>query len=217
MPKFLNEHQVGFGTNLIGFPNLGGCLAVVLQNKGGLFGFHITPGNARQSGEYARFIQSSVNFQAGQSTHLYGSCYRANRYQGDIGKWQEEMREIAKAIGYTGLISGYDTSAKGNKIKMDETTYLEYRLSGDNSCAVYFKRMSKMDTVDEYGVTDPDVKVIKRDPVKTTDVWNPEFRTLDPKAAASPITTSAAVKPTRSNKGEMHFVKADALDTFQYP
>jgi hypothetical protein len=216
MAKYLNEHQVGFDTNLIGFPNLGGCLAVVLQNKGGLFGFHITPGNARQSGEYASFIQSSVNFKTGESTHLYGSCYRANRYENDLAKWQEEMREIAKAIGYTGVISGYDTSAKGTKITMTEATYLEYRLSGDTTCAVYFKRMSKMDTDETYDATNSGIKVIKRDPTKTTDVWNPEFRQLDPRAAASPVTTSASVKETWSNKGEMHLVKAEALDSFEY-
>lgn len=116
MPKFLNEHQVGFDTTLIGFPNLGDCLAVVLQNEGGLFGFHITPGNARQSGEFARFIQNSVNLGP-NSTHLYGSCYRPNRYnKTPAEQWREEMIEIADAIGYRGPISGFDTS-KGTNIK----------------------------------------------------------------------------------------------------
>jgi hypothetical protein len=73
MAKYLNEHQVGFDTTLVGFPNLGDCLAVVLQSTGGLFGFHITPGNQRQSGEFAQFIQARVGLTAGGS-HLSGSC-----------------------------------------------------------------------------------------------------------------------------------------------
>lgn len=215
MPKYLNEHQVGFDTTIIGFPNLGDCLAVVLQNQGGLFGFHITPGNARQSGEFARFIHASVNF-GGNSSHLYGSCYRINRYKGDaLGKWQAEMREIADAIGYQGPISGFDTSSKGTKIKPGETTYLEYRLGGNSSCTVYYKRMSKMDTTGTFGGTDPDVGLIRRDMANTVDVWNPAFKLTDTKT--SNLTTTATIKTTRSNKGELHQVGQQALDTFNHP
>lgn len=213
MPKFLNEHQVGFDTTLIGFPNLGDCLAVVLQNEGGLFGFHITPGNARQSGEFARFIQNSVNLGP-NSTHLYGSCYRPNRYnKKPAEQWREEMIEIADAIGYRGPISGFDTS-KGTNIKRTETTYLEYRLGGDSRCAVYYKRMSKMDVVGNFGGLDPDVALIRRDMANTTDVWKPAFKLTDTKT--SQLTTSADVKVTKSNKGEMHAVKPGELDTFAY-
>lgn len=54
----LNEHELGFHSSEIGFPNLGDCMAVVLVTDRGLYGWHVMPrvGYIRPR----RFLLSSV-------------------------------------------------------------------------------------------------------------------------------------------------------------
>lgn len=221
MAKYLNERQIGFDTQLIGFPNLGDCLGAVLQNDGGLFGFHIYGLGGLMDAEFARYIQASVGFH-GNSSHLYGSCYWPRRYGGGNGlaQWTAEMGALAQAIGYHGPVSGIDTSS-GTKIKSTETTYLEYRLGGHGHCDIYYKRMSKMDTADTQGtVPDPDIKLIRKDMAAMklagrTHDDAPIYGHYD--LPGHRATTSASVVATRSNKGEMHRVKPGSLVTFNHP
>jgi hypothetical protein len=213
MPKYLNEHQVGFDTSVIGFPNLGDCLAVVLQTTGGLFGFHITPGNARQSGSFATFIQQKLGLGGVTTVQLYGSCHWGNRYKvGAAAKWQTEMQEIASALGHVGPVSGFDSSTGRSRIAADETTYIEYRMDRGGGCTIHYKRMAKMNVQSAFGSGDGDTGLVRRDMALTTDVWNPVFRLGA--ASSTQITSAAAVQATRSNKGELHAVRASELHAF---
>ena len=45
MARYLNEREVGFDADTIGFPNIGACMGVVLQTDNGLYGFHAMPGD----------------------------------------------------------------------------------------------------------------------------------------------------------------------------
>jgi hypothetical protein len=220
MAKYLNERQIGFDTNLIGFPNLGDCLGAVLQNDGGLFGFHIYGLGGTMDAEFARFIQNSVGFH-GNSSHLYGSCYWPRRYGGGDGKanWTAEMTALAQAIGYHGPVSGFDTSS-GTGIKTTETTYLEYRLGGSGSCSIYYKRMSKVTTTDAVVPAGPDLKLIRKDmpAMKAAGLGHydaPIYASYDLPGGLA--TTSTDVVATKSNKGELHLVKPSKLVTFNQP
>lgn len=221
MPLYLVEEEVGFDQQLIGFPNLGGCMALVLLTDHGLYGFHITPGNARKSPVFQQFIQSKWPATTGIAKHLYGSCYWGNRYQGTINgmnqkeQWKDEMKQIAQSIGFSGSASGYDTSAwNSHADKTMKTTdfgkshkgvnYLEYRRDPSGlKCSIFYKKMSKMQTTPGvFNPTDPIRKIIGNNlanPIKNT------------------ITTAASVIPTAGNKGEIHEVGYVGLHTFDIP
>src|SRR3982750_1064463 len=102
MPKFLVEDEVGFDSLVIGFPNLGGCIGVVLLTDQCLYGFHITPGNTAKAVGFADFMQN--NGPLGNPVHLYGSCFWKNRYESGDHKaqWRAEMTQIAAALNYHG-------------------------------------------------------------------------------------------------------------------
>jgi hypothetical protein len=136
MGIYLNEHEIGFDTYEVGFPNLGGCMGVVLLTEHGLFGYHLPPMtlDSGRAGEFAGFCQSHRHF--GKLLHLFGSCKRETRYgTGRFMKWAEEMKSLATALGYRGQVSGYDmpvTERSGSGTDVG-TGYIEYtrdRLSG---------------------------------------------------------------------------------------
>lgn len=52
MPLFLNERQVGFDPLKLGFPGIGACMGMAVQDAGGLFGFHVMPGDAVKVAEF---------------------------------------------------------------------------------------------------------------------------------------------------------------------
>lgn len=219
MAKYLNERQIGFDTNLIGFPNLGDCLAAVLQNAGGLFGFHIYGLGGLMDAEFARFIQNSVGFH-GASSNLFGICYWPRRYGGGDGKteWKAEMSALAQAIGYTGTISGFDTS-NGTKIKRSDTTYVEFHLGGTGQCDISYKRMSKVTTTDTVVPASPDLKLIRKDmaAMKAAGLTHDDAPIYGQYNLPTAATTNVAIVATRSNKGEFHPIKPSALVTFTYP
>ena len=219
MAKYLNERQIGFDTNLIGFPNLGDCLAAVLQNAGGLFGFHIYGLGGRMDAEFATFIQTSVGFH-GASSNLFGMCYWPKRYAGGGGatQWKVEMRALAQAIGYTGTISGFDTS-NGTKIKTTDGTYVEFRLGGSSQCDVYYKRMSKVTVTDAPATASPDIKLIRKDmaAMKAAGLTHDDAPIYMQARLPGMETTSVDIVATRSNRGEFHLIKPSSMVTFTHP
>lgn len=220
MAIYLDERQIGFDTTTVGFPNLGDCMGAVVQVGGGLFGFHIYGLGGAMDPTFAQFIRQHFQFQD-DMTHLYGSCYRPRRYGGGgntSASWRAEMKALADALGYTGPISGIDTSV-GTRIKRTETTYVEYRLGGHNQCQIYYKRMSKMQNP-TLGPLSPgtDVKLIRKDMAE----MKRQGKTHDDEpiymAANLPghATTGMNIKTTRSNKGQMHQSKVSRIETFDY-
>lgn len=210
MSKFLNEHEVGFDPDHIGFPNLGDCMAVVLVTQNGLFGHHITPGNARQVGVFSAFIRAR---NPGTLLRLYGSCYRPKRYSGKTSKkaeWKTEMTSIANLLGFHGRVSGFDTS-DGTNIDSTETTYVEYQLEG-GKCKVYYKRMSKMDlTKAPNSAADPMQRVARK---KDADHFTQDPADFELMNQTMKIVDSADIICTNSNKGKLHEVSSGSLDSF---
>ena len=211
MSKFLNEHEVDFDPDHIGFPQLGDCMAMVLLTDTGLFGHHVTPGNARQVGTFGTFVRSRA---PGNMLRLYGTCYRTNRYGGSKSTktdWKLEMTTIANLLGYHGPVSGFDTSASSTGITKDETTFVEYQRNG-GKCKIFFKRMSKMNIVSGANpAADPTQRVFR---LPGTDAYTNDPADFALKDQPMKIAARAAIVPTDSNKGKLHEVSSLSIDSF---
>jgi hypothetical protein len=143
MAVFLKEAQTGAARDLIGFPHLLVCMGVVLQTKAFLYGCHFdrpahTEGLANAFAAYMR--KSWGDPQNG--VRLYGIGNWKVRYDnGGRKAWQAEMEQIAKALGYTGPVSGFDTGI----IAPRDGTYVEFRPEYDRQrCRLFYKRNEKM-------------------------------------------------------------------------
>jgi hypothetical protein len=214
MTVYLCEHELGFDANSIGFPNLGGCMAIVLQTDQGLYGWHMPPTKTAISERTAAFLQfyNTVG-PHGNFVHLYGSCYRDNRVTDDVG-WKDEMKVIAAALSYQGPVSGYDISRRINKIGTTESTYLEYQRNG-RTCEIYYKRMTKMNVTK--GSLTPGATVERMKLGSST--YAPDGSVVNVYEIGNVTGTNSVtdidIVPTPSNEGELH--KAYVIGTFNYP
>ena len=208
MAKYLNEHEVGFDPTCVGFPNLGDCMAAAVLTQNGLFGFHITPGQSKKAPTFLIYMQS--NALAGNAVHLFGSCYWDRRYAGAASKesqWKTEMTDIANNIGYTGPVTGFDTSSWVAKIKATENSFVEYRKVGTKGLTFY-KRMNKMDISDK-ALNNPNDKV--QQIFSNKAVLN-TYYVADP--YLDKTTPSVSIKATDSNRGELHQAGYVGMHTF---
>lgn len=217
MPKFLNERQIGMDPTKIGFPNLGDCMAMVLVDEGGLFGFHLTRGDLSNAPLFVRYVQAHRNY-TGHLMGLYAAANFKRRYgqSGGRGNWEEEMTAIAAAAGYTGQVNGYDLGDTG--IKAPEAIYTEFRAQGSD-CTVWYKRMSKIQT-DSSGPNAPDDDVRELVPDRAAKVqlfkdgrgaeWdnNNPLRTISTNLGRGGTGDAKLAKVTRGNKGELHAAKS---------
>jgi len=223
MSKFLNERQVGFDTNHIGFPNLGDCMSLVMVDAGGLFGFHLTRGDLTNTPKFIEYIHDHRNY-SGDLLHMYSACFRSRRYSagGGLNDWKNEMTNIANKIKYKGPVSGVDLAVSGIKLKSGTPIYMEYRMNA-NVCSLAYKQMPKMTETTVYGkaAVDDNVRELAVDNVlkkRLNDAGRAkEWDTSNPARKISPTlahgkTTDMDLTITKSNKGQLHTVKK--LDTF---
>jgi len=187
MPAYLDEEQLG-SDDIIGFPHLLLCMGVVVVTPDGMHGMHFTNRGRTEAvvGYLAEYLRSNGVTGAEDMIDLYGSGNFKIRYGGG-GKnaWKEEMRLIAGAIGYQGKARGFDTSI----IKPADGTYVEYHRDPlRNKIKIFYKRNEKMDFTRDGGLHPTMVNK----------------GGLGPSRLAG--TSSAAVKVTRSNKGQLHEV-----------
>lgn len=223
MPVFLNERQVGFDTTRVGFPTLGDCMAFVVQNTGGLYGFHLMPGDADKTAQFVQYVSNHIGF-TGAWSGMFGTCHWQNRYGNTNHRdwWEKEMKSIANVLGYSGTVYGFNTGS-GTGIKHGETAYVEYRVAGSGACSVHYKRMSKVTAPTTLGKTavstSPDIQQIAKDQVATKASFVPGkdvvpvyglVNRLDKGATPSASLTTV----TKGNKGDFHEVKAKDIVAF---
>ncbi len=161
---YLNEREIGFDRERLGFPSVSGCRAVVFQTRHGLFGFH-NLGNSdpkTQWGpaaeEFASYVTAHANRDVG--IHLYvvtfvqrGGSYITVKGKSERSQWKSEAEVYAKKLRYKkGPISGYDLSTTATK----ESAYVEFRAVG-SSCVVLIKPWHRDDTID--GATKADANI----------------------------------------------------------
>ncbi|GAA5165750.1 hypothetical protein [Viridibacterium curvum] len=151
--RYLCERQIGYSTSLLGFPNLADCMALVLQNDGGLFGMHLIGGD--QGGKkFAEWIgQHSGFIQDPKWNAMYVAGFFAKRYgTGQDGDLSSEVAALAKALGYRGDVLCYDTVESGLPTSTTDSIYVHFQRTGATSVQVHYKRSSKLNTVSGPGV-----------------------------------------------------------------
>lgn len=126
MAIYLVEDEIGFDTGLIGYPSLGGCMAVALQTEHGLFGFHDPPGHTARTTKFDEFCRAHTQY--GALLNLFGSCKWTDRYAGGSAftQWVAEMRDIAGKLNFTGVVSGLDITSAATGITNIGAAYVEY-------------------------------------------------------------------------------------------
>lgn len=186
MAIYLDEDYVGTDPTTIGFPHLLLCMGVVVLTANEIHGVHFVA-NCNSGHTLAGFAAylTAQGVVPADMIGLYGACNFNVRYGNHNRKtaWQQEMRDIAAAIGYAGDAKGFDTSI----INPTDGTYVEYvRQPLHNRCSIFYKRNEKMD----YGPTAQNVH-------RVNGAGN---------LVASFGATSATAKPTQSNGGLLHEV-----------
>jgi hypothetical protein len=217
MPKFLNERQIGVDPAKIGFPNLGDCMAMVLLDEGGLFGFHLTRGDLSNAPRFVEYVQNHRAY-TGRLSGLYAAASFTRRYgqTGSQADWETEMVGIARAAAYTGTVRGYDLDNAG--IKAPEAIYAEFRAVG-GACSLWYKRMSKMATnAGDMTAPDDDIRELAPDPAARLALFNAgrgaewdhnnPIRKISPSLGRGDTRDARLAKTTRGNKGELHAVKS---------
>lgn len=209
MAVFLLENEVGCDDDVVGFPSLSGCMAVVLQTDQALLGWHVY-GSGRIDERVGAFVQFVQAMAAGTPVHLYGVCNHVERFGGDGTKWRAEMDAVATGINYNGPVSGFDLS-DGTGIG-HESTYAEFHRDGQaRRCTIYYKRWSKMQsTRGDIPATVPQQRVSKRGNGYVLEG-------LYAKQGATPQgTTGATIVVTRSNKGRLHEASLGKIQSYTH-
>jgi hypothetical protein len=189
MAIYLDEVHMGHDTDLIGFPHLLLCMGLVYMINNDMYGVHLT--NIEHTKNAIDMFDGwlkRMNVDRNNARALYGSANLKVRY-GDNGsqtEWKNEMTQIAGKLGYSGTVYGFDTSI----ISPKDGTYVQYESDNNQRCKIFYKRNEKMN----YGDMSHSEQVVK---ISGTKIRTDKFVTM---------ASSAGVKPTRSNKGQLHEV-----------
>ena len=190
MAIYLDEVHVGADPSTIGFPHLLLCMGLVLVTDKMLYGIHLTnkEDTDRAIGVFAKYLDAE-GVDRSKAQRLYGSANLKTRYKSGDGTaaWRTELKQIAKLIGYSGPASGFDTSI----IDPKDGTYVEYQRKLSGECRIFYKRHEKV----QYGAFMHDANVQK---ISNTNKLRSDVGVSTP--------SSAAVKATFWNKGELHEV-----------
>lgn len=133
----LLERQIGTDPEHIGFPSVQTCMAVVVLTTTEMIGWHSlnTHSNVLESdaGKLATFIGAMAR---GTPLHLYVATNR----KANAGNWRDQLRDIARGLGYQGPATSIDLAVNV------EGVYVQFdRDSGARACSISYKRNSKMD------------------------------------------------------------------------
>jgi hypothetical protein len=149
MPVYLKEDMVGADPDIVGFPHVLLCMAVVCTTGSDLYGVHI--GDISTTDPTVDLFKSWLagrNVAGGDIRAVYASANFPIRYQDHSGPgsdltmlWTTEMNGIAKGLGYKGPFCGFDTSVIAPK----DGTYIEFWNDALHSaCRIFYKVHDRM-------------------------------------------------------------------------
>lgn len=145
---YLNEQELGFDPNGLGFPSLDGCQAIVFTTENGLYGMHNFGGADQDSWAirakmFGDFFDDHF-LRGGVGSALYGVCYATTSRGYGVdkvkSKWKGELSAFAKAVGYKGKIWGYNLDLSG----IPASAYVEFRKAG-TACTIWAKKWNDAD------------------------------------------------------------------------
>jgi hypothetical protein len=221
MTVFLAENEIATDNQSIGFPSLGSCMALVVQTKTALYGYHVFGLHVpERTVKLAQRITQSE--PSAEMVHLYGTCHWPARYAWpDVAQqetaWRNEMDGIATSLNYHGPVTGFNTGARAtagsitkhliSDISTTATTYVEYRRRVDvPRCEIYYKRMSKMQTTRGPAPADTPIQTLERSQTGSGNYYLV--------APTNQITLTAHITPTPDNDGRLH--EAPSLFTYSF-
>jgi hypothetical protein len=143
MAVFLNELQAGRAEDLVGFPHLLVCMAVVVQTERYLYGFHFDgAGDTSRKATAFREFMDARDYRPRDAVALFGVSNWQERYKIPDPRaarkaWEAEMRDIAGIAGYErNLVCGFDTSI----LPATNGHYVEFRARlQQHSCRIFYK------------------------------------------------------------------------------
>jgi hypothetical protein len=210
MTTWIGTNQAGWDNQSIGFHSVNGCTGVVLSTPQWVAGWHIGGG---AGGDYAYSGQTKAGFQAATFLNYIrginpnpwpaagmpgGTVQLLVVYQ-VLDDWKTVLQEFAAGIGYAGQARGFDVSGKTGT---DPCDFLISHINGH--CSVQYKRTSKMNHVPQTDAARQN-SVVKT--LGSTGIGKP-FQII-------PLTnnesSSATVKSTVLNRGNMHFVASKSF------
>lgn len=104
MPELL-EQDWGYDDNVLGFPSISACRAVVLETTAGLFGYHMASGHTNapaKAKSFAQYVHAHRKWTAGSAKYLYVVTYLQGQtgYTGgqEISQWRAEAKVFADAL-----------------------------------------------------------------------------------------------------------------------
>lgn len=139
---YLDTKHCGYDLNAIGFPSVETCMAVVLETADWLVGWHASSAPLEstklQAETFKLYIQKMGDSKA---KRLYGVTHK-HRYK-ELERVQqehkEELKAIAKKIGFHGKITGVI-------LDVPRADYVEYRRVGNgNPCLIYYRNSAEVD------------------------------------------------------------------------
>jgi hypothetical protein len=137
--RFLAENEFGFAPDVIGFPSISACRAVVYQTEHGLIGFHQASGAhpykferfGRKFASFVRDVQRHVATGRGLNLYCAAKVGAGGSYASAL-EHKQELEAFAEALDFHGPIRSYDLTHKW----ADTGVYVELRIAGD-LCDMY--------------------------------------------------------------------------------
>lgn len=136
MAVYLNEREVGFDPQVIGFPSIDSCMGIVVVTNNGLFGLHNLggSGNHEWAGKAATFATYfNRHFLRSGITRIYGATHVLRRGYAAPQRtsWIGELTAFAGALNFNGPIRGISLTSNVSE-------YVEFTKAGDK-CVVMVK------------------------------------------------------------------------------
>lgn len=146
MAIYLDENMMGDDPEVIGFPHLVLCMAVVCRTRDKLYGIHFAdPENAKKvRPEFVKWLKTRDVVRNTIRT-IYATANMVVRYGGSTEEREsqrnEELRALASDLGYTRMIGFFD----GSIIVPRNGFYAEFRANHHwDTCQLFYKRDEKM-------------------------------------------------------------------------
>lgn len=129
----LDSRFCGYDLNLIGFPSVETCMAVVLETRDWLIGWHaMNTGDTAIANDARGFGAYAQKMGASRHIRLYGVTHPSRMSSQQL---KAQMRSIAQNMGYTGRISVYFMPERRNP----QQDYVQFtRIGGKSKCKVEY-------------------------------------------------------------------------------
>lgn len=144
----LFNNQMGFRNDVLGFPSVDSCNAIVYQTAQGLCGLHNYGGDspfqfAARASAFTAFVQQCNIGHTSHGKHLYSVVNK--RYDPNVpsykSDWINEMKAFAQSLKFRGSVH----LIKLQKHLDGGPVYIQYmRNPGGEDCSIGYKMYSKM-------------------------------------------------------------------------